>query len=62
MKTITLDSGEVYQMPMDFYRYIYNPIPTRQKDSDQDKRDIITDILELYRQGYSAADAFLVYN
>lgn len=62
MKTVRLKSWEEYKMPMDFYRYIYNPIPSRQKDSDEDKRWIIEDILELYNQWLSASDAFLVYN
>ena len=62
MKVVRLKSGEEYKMPMDFYRYIYNPIPSRQKDSDEDKRWIIEDILELYNQWLTASEAFLVYN
>lgn len=62
MTTVTLDSGESYQIPTSYYRYIYGPIPSRQKDSDLDNQRILEQILDLYNNWLSVTDALLTFN
>lgn len=62
MTTVTLDSWESYQIPTSYYRYIYWPIPSRQKDSDLDNQRILEQILDLYNNWLSVTDALLTFN
>ena len=62
MTTITLDSWETYEMPTSYFRFIWWPIPSKEKDSDNDKKTILEQINDIYQKWYNVADAMLLFN
>lgn len=62
MTTVTLESWETYEMPTSYFRFIWWPIPSKQKDSDNDKKTLLEQINDIYQKWYNVADAMLIFN